>query len=187
MLSTILSNENVTALNILLDQAVNIVDGEIWECGVYRGGSASLIHSKFSKDRKIRLFDSFEGLPEACEHDNHHKKGDFNDVNFQSVVDYFNDKPNVEINKGWIPATFKGKESSKIAFLHLDLDLYEGYRDTLEFAWPKMVSGGIIAFDDYQAPSCLGARKAVDEFVAEHGITLHTDANLPHAAWIIKD
>jgi O-methyltransferase len=187
MLPTILSRENITALNILLDNAVTLADGEFWECGVYNGGSASMIYDRMPKQRQLRLFDSFEGLPQESEHDNMHKAGDFNDANYDTVVEYFKDKPSVEINKGWIPDTFAGKDDCKIAFLHLDLDLYEGYLATLDFAWPKMVSGGIVAFDDYQAPSCLGARKAVDEFVATKGIKLHTDVNLPHAAWIIKD
>lgn len=186
MLPTILSKENEKALKIFLSQAVKLPTGEFWECGVYQGGSASYMHTVVPADRQIRLFDSFEGLPEACEHDNYHKAGDFNDVDFQSIANYFSDKPNVEINKGWIPDTFAGKENCTLAFCHVDLDLYEGYLATLNFIWPRMVAGGIVAFDDYQAPTCLGARKAVDEFTSQHNISLHTDSNLPHAAWLIK-
>lgn len=183
-----MSRENVLAFKTLLTSAINVTEGEFWECGVYQGGSASLMHSMIPTDRKIRLFDSFEGLPEACEHDNYHKRGDFNDVNLQTIMTYFSDKPNVEIRKGWIPDTFAGLEDCSITFCHLDLDLYEGYVATLNFVWPRLVKGGIIVFDDYQAPSCLGARLAVDQFIAANNIQLQTELiNFPHAAWIIKN
>lgn len=148
------------------------LEGDYWECGVYNGGSASMIHDAIPSDRKLVLFDSFEGLPQETEHDNFHKKGDFNDVDFERVKEYFSTRSNVTIVKGFVPETFSGFTDSKICFLHLDLDLYEGYKYTLEFVWPRLVNGGIIVLDDYNASTCAGARKATDEFVELHGLTV---------------
>jgi hypothetical protein len=44
------------------------------------------------------------------------------------------------------------------------VDLYEPTRDCLDFFYPRMVDGGLFLFDDYGFASCLGARKAIDEF-----------------------
>ena len=182
-LPSIVSTDRIDQLRMLLNGAVGLPTGEFWECGVYNGGTASIMVDMVPKDRTIKLFDSFEGLPVAHAHDNFHKQGDFNDVNYQGVVDYFANFDNVKINKGFIPDTFLGEEDSVIAFCHLDLDLYEGYKATLEFVWPRLVERGIIVFDDYHAPTCLGARLAVDEFILLHNIKLE---NINQAYWIVK-
>ena len=182
-LPSIVTLDRIDQLKVLVQEAVKLPVGEFWECGVYNGGTASIISKIVPKDRQIKLFDSFEGLPAAHAHDNFHKQGDFNDVNYQRVVDYFASHDNVEIKKGFVPDTFAGLDNSVIAFCHLDLDLYEGYKATLEFVWPRLVAGGIILFDDYHAPTCLGAKRAVDEFIALYGITLE---KINKAYWIKK-
>ena len=48
--------------------------------------------------------------------------------------------------------------------LAIDLDLYEGVRDSLGFFYPRMAPGGVIVLDDYGFASCPGARAAADEF-----------------------
>jgi hypothetical protein len=45
--------------------------------------------------------------------------------------------------------------------------LYQGYVDNIEYFWSKLVSDGIMVFDDYQAWTCPGAKKAVDEFLTK--------------------
>lgn len=60
----------------------------------------------------------------------------------------------------------------KIKFLHLDVDIYDSYKNCLNFFHEKMIKGGIMVFDDYNANTCLGAKKAVDEFVKLHKIEL---------------
>lgn len=183
MLPTIVSRENLQVLEQLVRQAAQLPRGEFWECGVYQGGTASIIQ-QLVPTRTLRLFDSFEGLPRESEWDNQHKQGDFNDVDLTRLQQYFQDKPLVHIHRGWIPQTFQGLEQCEIAFCHVDTDLYEGYLQILNWVWPRMVPGGIVKFDDYHAPSCLGARRAVDEWCQQHSVELlHS---LPHGAWIVK-
>ena len=136
-----------------LYQYCSKAEGEIWECGVYKGGTANAL-AGFG--RILRLFDTFEGMPEVSKYDNFHKKGDF-----ETSV------PNIKgalIYKGFIPNTFKGLEDCKIGFAHIDVDIYQSVLDCCEFIVPRLVKGGIIIFDDYGFRTCRGAKKAVDEY-----------------------
>jgi len=63
-----------------------------------------------------------------------------------------------------IPQTFAGLEAERIAFLHVDLDIYPAIMDTMKFVWSRVSQGGFVVFDDYGFPTCPGAREAVDEF-----------------------
>ena len=51
----------------------------------------------------------------------------------------------------------------RLAFAHIDVDLYRSVLDCIEFAYPRLVAGGLIVFDDYGFPSCARARQAVDQ------------------------
>jgi O-methyltransferase len=50
---------------------------------------------------------------------------------------------------------------------HWMVDFFEPTRDSIAFFYPRMASGGIILFDEYDSPSCPGARKAIDSFLAD--------------------
>ncbi len=60
---------------------------------------------------------------------------------------------------------------SKIAILRLDTDWYESSKFELERMYDKVVSGGVIIFDDYYHWD--GQRRATDEFFAD----IHMDYN----------
>jgi hypothetical protein len=62
---------------------------------------------------------------------------------------------------GLIPQTFAGLEAHRIAFLHVDLDIYRAILDTLKFAWPRMSLGAMIVFDDYGSLSRVRERAGV--------------------------
>ena len=56
--------------------------------------------------------------------------------------------------------------NNSIALLHLDVDLYKSYKDCLDYLYPLVAKGGIVAFDEYQSTSKYsGCKKAVDEFL----------------------
>jgi len=63
-----------------------------------------------------------------------------------------------------MPATFAEREKARIAFAHVDVDIYRSVLDCCEFIYPRLVQGGFMLFDDYGFASCPGARRAVDEF-----------------------
>jgi hypothetical protein len=58
-------------------------------------------------------------------------------------------------------------EDRRFKLVHIDVDLYQPTRDSVEFFYPRMVPGGVILCDDYGSTRCPGARRAMDEFFFE--------------------
>jgi predicted O-methyltransferase YrrM len=72
---------------------------------------------------------------------------------------------NYALYKGTFPQdNSQYAEHEQFSLVHLDVDIYTSVRDCLQFFWPRMVAGGVIILDDYNAPDCPGAKKAADEF-----------------------
>jgi O-methyltransferase len=141
------------------------VSGDIVECGVRSGKSTYYIASG-APDRRFHVYDSFDGLSKPGKLDGDHwKRGDclasLDDFT-RNLADYAD---RMTIYAGWIPNTLPQK-SDHIAFLHLDLDLYEPTKAALECFYPYLTAGGIIVCDDYGSTLCPGAKKAFDEFFA---------------------
>lgn len=163
---TLVSEDRCYVLASLASQASRL-DGEFWECGVYRGGTAMLFAGRLSHaGTRLRLFDTFEGMPETDAAKDLHKAGDFSDTSLEAVRSRVRGDF-VHLHKGLIPETFSGLESARIAFAHVDVDIYSGILACCEFIFPRLCVGGFIVFDDYGWPSCPGARSAVDEFFRE--------------------
>jgi len=138
-------------------------NGELAECGVYKGGTAKIL-AEVAPDRRLHLFDTFSGMPETDPKRDLHKAGDFADTSLQSVREYLSGHKNVDCIAGVIPQSLDVVRGSTFAFVHLDLDIYSSIKSACEFFYPRLQSGGILLFDDYGYPSCPGARAAVDEF-----------------------
>ena len=165
---TLVTPDRCHVLYTLVRQAAN-VPGDVWECGVYKGGTAGMfaaILNQYARDKKLHLFDTFEGMPETDASKDWHKSGDFSDTSLETVSKHVGFGGICVYHKGFIPDTFRGLENSKIAFAHIDVDIYKSILDCLAFMWPRMAAGGFVVFDDYGFPSCPGARLAVDEFFA---------------------
>jgi hypothetical protein len=77
--------------------------------------------------------------------------------------------------KGWIPDVLR-EVHGPIRLLHLDLDLYQPYADSLRILWPQVLPGGWVIFDEYDqandATKWPGAKRAIDEFVAKNDLEL---------------
>ena len=143
----------------------NQIEGSIAEVGVYKGGSAEAIAKNKRSDKRLFLFDTFEGMPETCDKDNYHKRGDFADTSMESVQAGLAKYKNVHIHKGLFPQdTGHFVAEERFSLVHIDVDIYRSYMDTLEFLWPRVVRGGVVVMDDYNGKACLGAKAAVDEF-----------------------
>lgn len=162
-------------LYILALQSLNL-DGQWYEAGVYKGGTAMLLAKLLEekarhKQTRLHLFDTFEGMPETDPRIDILKKGTFKDTSLETVMSQIrtliSDFNIVEFHKGFIPATFNGLESHHISFAHIDVDLYRSVIDCCNFIYPRLQNGGFMVFDDYGLSRCPGARKAVDEFFRE--------------------
>jgi O-methyltransferase len=145
------------------------LQGEWWECGVYKGGTARMLAQLLAdspRAGRLRLFDTFSGMPETDPRRDFHKPGDFADTSLQAVRERVGHGELVDVRAGLIPATFDGLEGAAIAFAHVDVDIYQAVSDCCRFIYPRLLHGGMMVFDDYGFPSCAGARQAVDEFFA---------------------
>jgi hypothetical protein len=67
--------------------------------------------------------------------------------------------------QGDITKTIPATRPDSIALLRLDTDWYESTRHELIHLYPLLQPGGILIIDDYG--HWAGARKAVDEYLAE--------------------
>ena len=69
--------------------------------------------------------------------------------------------------RGLIPSRFPELDERSFSFVHIDVDLYQPTFDSIAFFYPRMIQGGLILCDDYGFTSCPGAKKAIDEFMAD--------------------
>ena len=155
------------------------------EAGVFQGGTARLLKLALGemREKRLYLFDSFEGMKRVSDREDRHSEGDFSDTSVEAVRKVVGGGEFVHICKGWIPETFAGLDDRRFCFAHIDLDLYQGVRDSLNFLYPRLSRGGVIVLDDYGFASCPGARKAVDEFFAdkpERPLALSTSQAIIH-------
>ena len=141
------------------------VPGDIAEVGVYRGGSAKIISAANFLRRKVYLFDTFEGIPEVCEHDVDFQQGQFKS-NYKEVKDYLSTERNVHIYKGVFPDTGRMLSCDRtFSFVHIDADSYKSIWDSLKFFYPRMCVGGVIIVHDYATSKSV--RNVVNQFFAE--------------------
>ena len=117
------------------------------EFGVFNGDSITKISNILKKyNKQIFGFDSFEGLSEDWKGFSE-PKGTF--TRNGKVPELSND--NIKIIKGDIKKTLKNflnKNSQKIAFVHIDTDIYETAKYILENIKPRLVKNSIILFDE---------------------------------------
>ena len=169
------------------------IPGAFVECGVLDGGTAALMAYAARKDaRQVHLFDAWKGLPAASAQDGPGARRWVDDVvgsprrvtKVMKAVGARMDQ--VIMHKGWFHETFRSADIEEIAFLHIDCDFYEPVRLCLNMWWPKMVKGGIVQIDDYEAFQ--GCRAAVDEFLAANpALRLVIEDRPGGAMYIVND
>lgn len=150
-----------------LQQTANI-EGDIVEVGVYLGGSAQLLNKYKATNKKLYLFDTFEGWVDYCEKDSggNISNGGCFVSNFESIKNIFKEY-NVDVIKGYFPDSAPiGFENKRFSFIHLDVDTYTSTLKALAYFYDKINSGGIIALHDYINTDAPGVIKAANEFLS---------------------
>lgn len=139
--------------------------GNFAECGTYSGGSAFFL-CKRSKEF-VYLFDSWLGLSRPSSQDSKYwNEGDLN-IELEVAERNLSRFKNVIFLEGWIPSRFSEVRDKRFSFVHIDVDLYEPTKDSIEFFWDRIVPGGVLICDDYGFANCAGAKKAIDDFFFE--------------------
>ncbi len=163
---TVVTADRCWVLYTLARQALHI-PGNVYDAGVYRGGTAILLREvlkQSSGDKVLRLFDTFIGMPETDFELDMHATGDFSDTSLAEVRARVGDDAFIAYYQGVMPDTFSGLEDDLICLAHVDVDIYRSILDCSAFIYPRLSPGGFMIFDDYGFPTCPGARAAVDEF-----------------------
>ena len=145
------------------------VEGDVVEYGSLHGGSgAILVEAVNHYGRKpVWLFDSFAGIPQSRYGLDHRWSGAFSDNSFHQVRDAFRDCENVKVIKGNICETYDAVKNP-ISFGYLASDTLESGELLLNFIWPKLSPGGIIAVCDYGSyPNCVPLTVVTDKFLED--------------------
>ena len=165
------------------------IPGDLVECGVWKGGScmmmALVLQQRHDKERKIWLYDTFEGMSEPTG-DDRQLTGESADLLLQRE-----DKANPDsiwcystidavtanvlstglaadrfvFTKGKVEDTIPDVMPSAISLLRLDTDWYESTRHELLHLYPLLSSQGVLIIDDFGHWE--GAKKAVLEYFKE--------------------
>lgn len=193
---------------------VNATQGDIVECGVWKGGMCVFL-TKLFPTKKIWVVDSFLGFekvesstyptqfwdkynlkdPHIFEYPirNSALSASLEDV--KSVFEEYGElnNPNVNFLQGYVKNTLKEETCpiKEISLLRIDVDSYSATMDVLNFLYPKVVSGGIVIFDDGNIDS---ARFAIADYFKENEIKIVTmspitkivDENIGACHYIIK-
>lgn len=171
---TLLGQERGRVLWDALQQRA-MVPGDVLELGVYKGGSALLLH-RAAPSRQLHLFDTFAGHPDVDrQHDDRgaHPVGRFSDTSANAVAALFTSAP-VAIHVGVFPdSAAYWHPAPQLVVAHVDADLYESVLAACRILWPWIVPGGVMIFDDYGFPDCPGAKRAVDEWAMAIGLPVH--------------
>ena len=173
------------------------IPGDIVECGVWRGGSMMAVARTLLQvgdaGRNLHLFDTFEGMTDPGDLDvaadgrpaRELLRGtERTDPGRDSPWCYAPmaevdaamrgtgyDPARIRLVRGRVEETLPRQAPERIALLRLDTDWYESTRHELRHLYPRLSVGGVLIIDDYG--HWQGARRAVDEFIAQQAAPLY--------------
>jgi O-methyltransferase len=174
------------------------VEGDIVECGVWRGGMSAAM-AEVLPSRTSILFDSFEGLPAAKTIDGSSALAYQRDVTSPRYRD--NCRASEEdarramamtggatyrIISGWFHETLPNyaAEAPNIAVLRLDGDWYDSIAVCLRELFPCVVRGGLVIVDDYGWWD--GCTRAVHDFLSDTSATEAIRKTRSGVAYLVK-
>lgn len=165
------------------------IEGDIVECGVWRGGMSIYMAYAFP-EKKCWVCDSFQGFEplEQCKYD---PRGIVDERHFngvwialeQEVRQSFremglDETKGVEFLPGWVNDTTDPNNCpiEKIALLRIDVDAYSATLVVLENLFDKVVPGGFIIFDD---SGLYETQAAIKEFEKKREINIISELYNP--------
>jgi len=151
----------------------NNIRGNVAELGVFQGDFAKYINQIFP-DRKLYLFDTFEGFSEndlQTEKFNklNHPESDFKNTSVNNVMRKMKYKENCIIKKGFFPETTDGVEDTFV-FVNIDVDLSTPIYNGLCWFYPRLAKGGYIFVHDFNEKNWTGAKEGVKKFAKKYSI-----------------
>jgi O-methyltransferase len=189
---TMTSPERIHALVTAVEYVIaNDIPGDIVECGVWRGGSMMAVAETLVRlgktNRRLYLFDTFEGMPPPAETDVNFRGEAAADLMSKAERDtawvwavaqledvkermrstgYPEDL--IEYVEGKVEDTIPREAPEQVAILRLDTDWYQSTKHEMKHLYPRLSPGGVLIVDDYGHWE--GAKKAVDEYIVEERV-----------------
>ncbi len=188
-------------LSGVMNELIN-VPGEFAEIGVFQGALfkrmvavAQVLH------RRVHAFDSFVGMDEPTAMDQgKYPKGDLSSggkENFRQIIlNSIRQHREISLNSGqeagvtsgairddlfdlwdgYVPECLEKCPVTNFAFIYIDLDHHDPTQQAIEWAWPRLVEGGILGFDDYFPGRQILASPPIDAFLDNE----HANLKLMH-------
>lgn len=115
----------------------------------------------------FHVFDTFDGMPDALAPDEAGFLNVFADNSFTDVQRLLSNNPQSFVHQGIFPeSASEHVRGLTFRFAHIDVDIERSVLDCCAFVYPRLAPGGVMVFDDYGDPYCLGAARAVDAYFA---------------------
>lgn len=196
-------------------EKIDAVEGDIVECGVWRGGYLIFLSHLFS-DKNIWACDSYEGF-QPLDKVNYQFEGERHTPNFthgakgplaislEEVKNNFKryglEEDRIKYLKGFVNETLPTSGIEKISVLRVDVDAYSATLEVLDNLYSKVQSGGYIIFDDLNLKESYEAIKHffnkenlplevynpyTDELYSLESPVTNTDSGFHAGSYIIK-
>ena len=161
------SNDYVRLATLeLLCRRLESVPGAAAELGVYRGFFARC-NNQLMPERKLYLFDSFEGFAEDANASDSFQAAHRNTA-VKNVLAIMPHRESVTVKAGFFPASLNGLEE-RFCLVSLDVDFYQTTLDGLRYFWPRLEKGGYLMLHDWGSPKLPGVAKALVDYEEEIG------------------
>ena len=165
-----LTNDYVRLATLeLLCRKLAAVPGAAAELGVYRGYFARCINLLLP-ERKLYLFDSFEGFGETSGASESFQAAHAN-TTVKKVLDIMPYPERVTVKPGFFPASLNGLEE-RFCLVSLDVDFYETTLEGLRYFWPRLEHGGYLLLHDWGNPKLPGVSEALKQYEKETGASI---------------
>ncbi len=146
--------------------------GAIAEVGVYRGEISAFLN-KLLPEKKIYLFDTFEGFTDKLLSENTTHEYT-NSSFFQSIKKFANTSESIILKKmstpenciickGVFPQTALNIKEN-FCFVSIDVDFFASTLAALKYFYPKLLSGGYLFIHDYNDDELRGVKEAVYKY-----------------------
>ena len=187
--------------------------GSVVECGVFAGGGlmtwsqCSSVLEPYNHTRRVIGFDTFSGFPRTHEKDTYSGTSEYlyngafdtstemvQELNHLASIHDRNRPlghiPKVELVQGdsceTIPLYLEQNPHLLISLLYLDFDLYEPTRAALQHFLPRVVRGGVVAFDELNSRHFPGETAAFLEAAATTSGSLRRFPYDPYISYFVK-
>jgi O-methyltransferase len=151
---------------------LSVIPGAILEVGVWRGGTGAILASALARtkpDKSIFLCDTFRGVVKAGTYDASYRGGEHANTSLDHVRELLESLSlrNAVLLEGMFPEDTAARiPAGPIALCHIDVDVYQSAKDTVDWVDGRLASGGALVFDDYGFPTCVGVTRLVHELKA---------------------